>query len=436
MTDTSLTMTLDGDNSNDFRWERDYDLERALDRAGAITIKPDGDGQFQIFFIDVRFQDGDPGTINLNLSGLFDVVQACRTAWERALEDLMNTRPSPTGGEYAYRPYENAWDKPVDDGTFRKLAAKLAVAGDELFSSIFERNQGTTLDQIAANLREIARSGSRTLAVKTADFHIPWRMLYTHPTGKLDADGGNFVPSGFWGYQHVVEQFPARYRVSDHVRARGGKLGFAAALHELIDTEFSVDCIKRHRDFIQSSTDRLAYDEWTKVAELTNGLSANPFERQVIYFLCHAEAAGTTAAPSLTPPTLQLVDGKIDAVAVRKSIAKRFQPSPPLIFINACRGGQLGTLVRQSFTFASEFLGQGAVCVVGPQIEVPAVFAGEFGNRFFTAFMQRTKPPPQAGIVLRNLTQEMWKHNNPFGLVYSLYAGADCHIRWAEEVTT
>jgi hypothetical protein len=66
---------------------------------------------------------------------------------------------------------------------------------------------------------------------------------------------------------------------------------------------------------------------------------------------------------------------------------------------------------------------------------VPAVFAGEFGNRFFTAFMQRTKPPPQAGLVLRDLTQEMWKHNNPFGLVYSLYAGADCHINWGEEAT-
>ncbi len=66
---------------------------------------------------------------------------------------------------------------------------------------------------------------------------------------------------------------------------------------------------------------------------------------------------------------------------------------------------------------------------------VPAVFAGEFGNRFFTAFMQRIKPPPQAGLVLRDLTREMWNRNNPFGLVYSLYAGADCHIRWGAELT-
>lgn len=435
MSDTPLPITVDDDNSGDYRFPQHYDLERALDRAGAINIKPDGDGQFQIFCIDTRFQDGEPATINLNLSGLFDVVQACRSAWEHALEGLTTTRPDPVGGgEKPYRPYEYAWDKPVSDDAFRSLAAKLAVAGNDLFSSIFEHNKGTALDQIASNLRGIARSGSRVLAVKTVDFHVPWRMFYTHPTGKLDADGTNFDPLGFWGYQHVIEQFPPRFQAIDRLRARGGKLAFGAALHEHIDAEFKVDCIKRHRDFIQSSADVLAYEEWTKIAELTKGLSADPFRQQVIYFLCHAEAAGATAAPSLVPATLQLVDGEIDAVGVRKSVGNRFQPSPPLIFINACRGGQLGTLVRQSFTFASEFLGQGALCVVGPQIEVPAVFAGEFGNRFFTAFTQRTKPPPRAGPVLRDLTREMWKHNNPFGLVYSLYAGADCHIRWGEEV--
>jgi hypothetical protein len=175
MTDTLLPITIDGDNSNHYRLERDYDLERALDRAGAINIKLDGDGQFQIFCIDRRFRDGEPGTINLNLSGLFDVVQACRSAWEGALEKL--------------------------------------------------------------------------------------------------------------------------------------------------------------------TTMRRTYEEWTKIGELIKGIAANPFDQQVIYFLCHAEAAGTTAAPSLVPPTLQLADGEIDAVGVRRNIRNRFEPSPPLIFINACRGG-------------------------------------------------------------------------------------------------
>jgi hypothetical protein len=273
------------------------------------------------------------------------------------------------------------------------------------------------------------------LTVNTEHFHIPWRMLYTHPTGELAADGGNFEPSGFWGYQHVIEQYPSVYPINDHLRPSDGKLGFGAALHERIDAELKVECIKRHHAFIQSSGDLLTYAEWTKIAGLEKGLAAMPFDQPVLYFLCHADVAGSTAAPSLMPATLQLADGRIDASRIRVLIKKKFKPNPPLIFINACRGGQLGTLVRQNFTFASQFLEQGATGVIGPQIEVPAVFAGEFGNRFFSAFIQRIRPPPRVGLVLRDLTREMWRHNNPFGLVYSLYAGADCHIRWDQETT-
>jgi hypothetical protein len=138
----------------------------------------------------------------------------------------------------------------------------------------------------------------------------------------------------------------------------------------------------------------------------------------------------------LIPPFVQLGDNKsITAADIRKKVANKFNPSPPLVFINACRGGQLGTLVRHNFSFASELLGRGAVCVVGPQIEVPAAFAGEFGKQFFERFIAQTKPPPQSGIVLRDLTRAMWDERNPFGLVYSLYAGADCHIRWQDEDT-
>ena len=435
MLDSSLTLILDEDNSGGFRLPRSYDRERALERAGAINIQLKDNG-FEIFLTDKNYHDGEPAIINLHKDGLFDVVETCRNAWEQALEAFTTARPDTAGGgEKPYRPYEHAWSKPLDSGAFRALAAKLAVAGNDMFTSLFERNQGTKLDSIAARLREIARSGERILTVKSECFHIPWRMLYTHPAGELAADGNNFDASGFWGNQHIIEQYPRFYPINDHLQPSGGKLGFGAALHELIDAEFKVECIKRHRDFIQSSADLLAYAEWTKIGGLEKGLASVPFDQPVLYFLCHADVGGSTAAPSLAPPTLQLTDGNIGASRIRVLVKQRFEPNPPLIFINACRGGQLGTLVRQNFTFASQFLEQGAISVIGPQIEVPAVFAGEFGNRFFTAFMQRAEEPPRAGLILRDLTREMWRHNNPFGLVYSLYAGADCHIRWDQEVT-
>jgi hypothetical protein len=424
---TPLRVEIRQDVSDGFRVPG-YDPKLALERKGAIIfeLKRNGREGFEVYLIDKQYRRGRPSVINLNINGLFEVVQACRTRWEQALESLTTTRPASSGaGKKPYRPYENTWDNPVDQATFHGLAGKLAVAGDRLFSAIFERHRHTPLDDIAAKLRQAARSGSFVMTVSAPDFHIPWRMLYTHPdaTEALAEDGSNFEPSGFWGSQHVIEQFTREYDIRDHVLAREGKLSFGAALHERID-----------RDFIQASTNRLLYAEWTKKADVTTRLRAKPFEQQVLYFLCHAEGAGSTDSPSLRPPALELSDGTIGAVEIRDSVCNRFEPSPPLVFINACRGGQLNTLVRHNFTFATEFLEQGAVCVIGPQIEVPAVFAGEFGKRFFERFIAQTDPPPQVGIILRDLTREMWDlHRNPFGLVYSLYAGADCHICWDEE---
>jgi CHAT domain len=430
-----LEVKIRQDVSDGLRAIGDYNPKLASERQGSINVDLKGK-EFEIYLVDKNHRKLPPAVINLNLNGVFHLVQACRTAWEQAFESLKVMQPDATGaGQKPYRPYENAWDKPVDQKAFRELAGKLAVAGEQLFSSIFERNRGTRLDDVAARLRQLARSGKCTLPVHAADFHIPWRMLYTHPdaTEALAEDGRNFSPAGFWGYEHVIEQFTKDYNIKDHVLARKGKLGIGAALHERIDADFKIECIKCHRDFIQTSMDQLVYAEWTKKAELMKALAAKSFDHPVLYFLCHAEGAGTPDAPALELPFLELVDGKITAVEIRTSLHNRFEPNPPLIFINACRGGQLGTLVTHNFTFATELLEQGAVCVVGPQIEVPAVFAGEFGQRFFKQFIAQTDPPPQVGNILRDLTREMWRHHNPFGLVYSLYAGCDCHIRWVKE---
>ena len=57
---------------------------RSSERAQSISSREMGCSEISL--IDKRFRDGEPAIINLNLSGLFDVVQDCRDAWEEALE--------------------------------------------------------------------------------------------------------------------------------------------------------------------------------------------------------------------------------------------------------------------------------------------------------------------------------------------------------------
>jgi hypothetical protein len=414
----------------------------ALVRSGAIDIDLDKIDGSECFKIELRgglFQDltkplrkNKPAIIDLDPAALFGIVQQCRDAWQLAAIDYKTTVIAADGSQECHRPFEERWDEPVDSTTFQTLAAQLAVAGERLFSLVFESSKGTPLDDIAQRLREVACRGQSAFTVNAPDFHFPWGMLYTHPDPytKLADDGSNFDKTGFWGYHHIIEQFTNEHRVIDCLTAVDGKLGFGAALHDLIDKLYNVPCLSRHRAFVDACASRLQYSEWTTKAEVGSALSTCPLKEKIVYFLCHGECSGTSARPSIQIATLEVTDAKIDATDVRKWIPGRLEGNQPLVFINACRAGQLSNLVFRNFTFATEFLKRGAACVVGPQIEVPAVFAGEYGHRFFDQFLSGKDPAPRVGSIIRDLNQFMWQRHNPLGLVYSLYAGADCHVAW------
>jgi hypothetical protein len=107
-------------------------------------------------------------------------------------------------------------------------------------------------------------------------------------------------------------------------------------------------------------------------------------------------------------------------------------PTSPLIFINACQGGQMTTLFYRSLS--AVLLKQGAVGLVGAQIDIPALFAAVYARYVFKRFLVRRKAPVRLGQVLLDANQTFWDDfKNPLGLVYSLYRGVDCHISWPSE---
>jgi hypothetical protein len=100
--------------------------------------------------------------------------------------------------------------------------------------------------------------------------------------------------------------------------------------------------------------------------------------------------------------------------------------------LNACQGAQLNSVFYQGF--ANTFLSRDASAVIGPQTEIPAVFAGEFARRFLDAFFAGGRDRDgnlvrQVGSILWDLRREFLdRYNNPLGLLYSLYRGADVFL--------
>jgi hypothetical protein len=268
-------------------------------------------------------------------------------------------------------------------------------------------------------------------------FFIPWGMLYTHPVAddKLKPDGSNFKWEGFWGFRHVIEHNPewvGRYNVLE--RDEKQLIRASMNMDEGIDAKFKIQSVKKQREFFArlERDNVLHYQERSSKPELQQALEADDFSDRILYFYCHGRAANLNEDPALRIAHISLTDqqpindGDI-ALWLRTQTELK---THPLIFINACKGGQMTTMFFK--TFAVEFLKQRARGLIGAQIDIPAEFGAEYAQRLFSEFLKSSRPPEQKirlGELMRDLTRQFIReYENPLGLIYSLYRGLDVYV--------
>lgn len=396
-----------------------------------LRIKRKGDLDFSLYgrLVDNEY-GGLFGTSTRNESEIFARCDDCRRAWVEAIIELAESRTidPETLTEKFVHPFQDYWDHRDRPDRLAAAAPKLAVAGDKLFDAIFESGGNERLKEIGKTLRALLRTQSCVVSITSSDVFVPWGMLYTHPDPNepLQPGGTNFQKEGFWGYQHLVYQMPEEVVVEATGRLDPSVPGFLSVnFNENLasDLPFIAGHITSISELVAAPRIRR-----TKIAELELDFTNNRASlERILYFYCHGLSTGDDVSK---PPRLILTDGDIKAADFEYwSKGDTPLPTNPLIFINACQGGQMQTLFYRSF--AVTLLKQGAAGLVGAQIDVPAVFAAEYGERVFNAFFKKGKKPVLMGPLLNKVNRAMWdKHNNPLGLIYSLYRGVNCFIDW------
>jgi hypothetical protein len=357
----------------------------------------------------------------------------CRLAWVQGIVELSQSLIDPeTRKQKFVHPFRDAWDQAGQPDLLAAAAPALALAGDRLFRMIFESSGDDGLKAIGGTLRAGLAEKSCNVAITSSDIFLPWGMLYTHPVPgeKLAPDGANWRKEGFWGYQHLVYHNP-----DELVPGATGSLDpkaptlLSVNFDDRLAGDLKLPVIDSH---IRSIGELVAEPRIrrTKKAELKlDFTSKRESLERILYFYCHGRGTG----PDITKPIdphLILVDGEIKASDFEDwADGDKPLPTKPLIFINACQGGQMQTMFYQSF--AVTLMKQGAVGLIGAQIDVPAVFAAEYAERVFRAFLAESKEPVRMGPLLQKVSRSMWDdHKNPLGLIYSLYRGVNCFIDW------
>jgi hypothetical protein len=391
-----------------------------------IALANPEDGQFDFTLFGPAIQSA-----GLNLNGysklkpaqVFAAVEECRKEWMSSVVDFK--RQVQANGKMQYEtPFQAKWDFKDDPALLKDVAPRLALAGDKLFTSIFELDSSDAdLKKIGQALRDLSSATPRCIAITSRVMFLPWGMLYTHPVPgeTLFADGSNWTKDGFWGYRHIVQQSPENIDTINGISPDKGSVALSVNFDDRIFSQEKPPVTAAHIAFLGELAGS-KFIKRTKKAELANGFTRgrDGLER-ILYFYCHGHGSSSDSGVSVDPPHLLMVDGKVAASDFQIwAKEKKKLPTSPLVFINACQGGQMTTMFYESF--AVELLKQGAVGLVGAQIDVPTVFGPVYAQRLFEKFFAKDKGRVRLGPLMREANQVMWDdHNNPLGLIYSLY---------------
>lgn len=142
-----------------------------------------------------------------------------------------------------------------------------------------------------------------------------------------------------------------------------------------------------------------------------------------MYFWCHGQFR--TEGADTPVLVLRLSDGRdIDAqtVLARRTIsAGALLCRRPLVLLNACYAGLTGG--TELAHLGGALIRAGAAGVLGPQIEMPQVFAAEYALEYVTRYMGGQET---AGGIAHHLARYFAdEHHNPLGLAYTLHCGMD-----------
>ncbi len=312
------------------------------------------------------------------------------------------------------------------------ILKSLAVAGRKLFQQIF-RPPGDgyeKLREIGAGLEKLVDVSGLWVRITSEDFYAPWNIMYLGDIRR--------TPSleKFWGFQHLIEHDPAERSLPPRVFEP--KLDVALHIDTGIDLQFpDIACNARIQSLL-GDYETVGVSERNSRDEFLDKLGEGSDE-ELFYFCCHASVDGDEG-PSFANPRLMLTDPRPPEERKKSPGDREFVepddidlylddhrwPARPVVFMNCCEVAKMSSIFYRGF--ATKFLNHHASAVIGPNVEIPAVFARDFAAEFFDRFFEGGSDKSIGSVLLELRREFLRDHDNPLGLVYTLYRGADTYV--------
>ncbi|WP_406447219.1 CHAT domain-containing protein [Streptomyces sp. NBC_00876] len=337
-------------------------------------------------------------------------------------------RPAPGRPEFPYATLVDLTGEPQDE--LLATVSELAGYGTHLLFDVLLGGKSEEVGLFRAFLTE-ALCAEKPLRVRfDSDLFVPWPMLCLPPDA-TDEPGLAGVFRRFLGHRHLIEQTGGYYAMIADGREHPPPAVPAVSLNH--DTGVDPRGRTRATDVKAVLARGGTLAERTTRREFVRALADPTLDEQLMYFWCHGEFESADAEPPYL--VLKLEDKlAIDAYTVREHRPARRDCAPfhPFVLLNACYAGIPGNSDADLAYFGRALIETGARGILGPQIEMPQVFAAEYALEFLGRYLNGGE---SAGAVAHAVARHFADNlHNPLGFAYALHCGMDARLVRAEPI--
>jgi hypothetical protein len=251
---------------------------------------------------------------------------------------------------------------------------------------------------------------ANTINILSEHFSLPWEIIATDP-----------LHPSLWGFSYIIQRqlprnnvpcTPRTQRIETNTPPKVGLLALQDAFHlpAIVHTEIPFFMDLNKKELILCTLMDSLNPRGDKRKELKRLRDFASVDRHIYHFACHVEIDPNPARSNVIITDWFRVspdDMRRHRIEFKKS---------PLVVLNACdtgRGNPFHTSDLVSNLLNSEIQG-----IVATECQVPDVFASAFIQKLY----QHLLAGDEIGFALKSCRKYfLEQHNNPLGLLYSLY---------------
>jgi len=318
----------------------------------------------------------------------------------------------------------------------QNLIKLLATHGRTWYKKLFVIGADSDLTTMMAQWRGYSRTDRAIrLRIESDGIYLPWQLIIPPGTAEPKAED-------FWGFRYELSVLPTGINLPDRLPGPLQYVGghtlygqYQSANQNDVVSQLAGEELNYLQDTLGISGIVTAKRGDTFRDALTN------YRDDLKVILTFTHGANTTVINSdgqLTQdaagPRLIFADNEYLRVSVISELVsatpadeKSFFPAGPVIFLNGCETGTAGFYSTTNEDFAGTFLSMGSRGVIVTEAPIWTFFGYSFGQDLLR---ELTTGEPITEAILKTRIRYLQNANNPLGLLYSYYGGADVAVHF------